>query len=150
MTGVTVKDVNSHEFVRKYADFLKKSGKVHVPVWADLVKTGAFKELAPNDPDWFFVRCAAVARRVYLRSGIESNQGLGIGALRKIYGGCRRNGTRPNHHAIGSGSVARHVLKALESLNIVAKAENGGRIITPEGQRTLDRIAGSIKSQADE
>lgn len=32
------------------------SGKLEVPVWVDTVKTGAFKELAPYDPDWFYVR----------------------------------------------------------------------------------------------
>ncbi len=26
------------------------------PKWVDLVKTGTFKELAPYDPDWYFVR----------------------------------------------------------------------------------------------
>jgi small subunit ribosomal protein S19e len=56
MPGVNVKDVNAHEFVRQYAAYLKRSGKLEVPKWVDLVKTGAFKELAPYDPDWFYVR----------------------------------------------------------------------------------------------
>lgn len=30
--------------------------KVQVPKWVDVVKTGAHKELAPYNPDWFFVR----------------------------------------------------------------------------------------------
>jgi hypothetical protein len=27
-----------------------------VPTWVDIVKTGAYKELAPYDPDWYYVR----------------------------------------------------------------------------------------------
>jgi ribosomal protein S19E (S16A) len=33
-----------------------RSAKIEVPEWADLVKTGTFKELCPQDPDWYFVR----------------------------------------------------------------------------------------------
>lgn len=54
MTGV--KDVNAHAFVKAYAAFLKKSGKIAVPKWTELAKTAAFKELGPLDPDWFYIR----------------------------------------------------------------------------------------------
>ena len=54
--GVTVKDVNSHDFVIAYAAHLKRIGKIEVPKWADLVKTAAFKELAPYDQDWYYIR----------------------------------------------------------------------------------------------
>ena len=36
--------------------FCFRSAKIEVPEWADLVKTGTFKELCPQDPDWYFVR----------------------------------------------------------------------------------------------
>jgi len=32
------------------------SGKLEIPKWVDIVKTGTYKELAPYDPDWFYVR----------------------------------------------------------------------------------------------
>ena len=67
--GVTVKDVASHDFVIAYAAHLKRIGKIEVPKWADLVKTATHKELAPYDPDWYYIRAAAIARRVYLRAG---------------------------------------------------------------------------------
>jgi small subunit ribosomal protein S19e len=38
---------------------LKRSGKLEVPTWVDMVKTGAYKELAPYDPDWYYVRAGA-------------------------------------------------------------------------------------------
>jgi len=32
------------------------SGKLEIPKWVDIVKTGTYKELAPYDPDWFYIR----------------------------------------------------------------------------------------------
>ncbi len=52
----TVKDVSPHEFVVAYAAHLKRTGKVELPAWADIVKTGPFKELAPYDSDWYYIR----------------------------------------------------------------------------------------------
>jgi ribosomal protein S19E (S16A) len=43
-------------FIKAYAAYLKRTGKLEVPKWVDLVKTGTFKELAPYDPDWYFIR----------------------------------------------------------------------------------------------
>lgn len=81
---------------------------------------------------------AAVARHLYLR------QGVGVGALRHRYGGSRNRGTRPSHHAISSGSVERKALQALEKIKVLEKHPSGGRKITSEGQRDLDRIAGQV------
>jgi ribosomal protein S19E (S16A) len=30
--------------------------QIEVPTWADLVKTATFKELAPYDADWYYIR----------------------------------------------------------------------------------------------
>lgn len=57
-----------------------RTGKLKVPAWNDLVKNGVFNELAPTDPDWFYVRCASIARHLYIRRA-------GVGALSKVYGG---------------------------------------------------------------
>ena len=42
----------------------RTSGKLEVPTWVDIVKTGTAKELAPYDQDWFYIRSAAVARHI--------------------------------------------------------------------------------------
>jgi len=138
-SGVTVKDVPSHEFVVTYAQHLKRSGKLHVPKWVDLVKTGHFKEMPPNNPDWYYVRAASMARKIYLRGG------LGVGAFRKIYGGNKDRGVAPSHFAKSSGAVARSVLRELERIKVIEKDPKGGRRVTSTGQRDLDRIAGQIK-----
>ncbi len=85
------------------------------------------------------MRAAAIARKVYMR------QALGVGALRRQFGGRNeRRGTVPEHFARASGGVIRHVLIQLEAIGIVEKAPGvkGGRRITAQGQRDLDLIAG--------
>ncbi|KAI3361204.1 hypothetical protein L3Q82_013399 [Scortum barcoo] len=138
MPGVTVKDVNQQEFVRALAAFLKKSGKLKVPDWVDLVKLGKHKELAPSDENWFYVRAASTVRHLYLRGG------AGVGSMTKIYGSRQRNGVCPAHYSVGSKNVARKVLQALELLKMIEKDPNGGRRLTAQGTRDLDRIAGQI------
>ena len=43
-------------FISAYASHPKRSGKLEVPPWVDLVRTYSFKELAPYDPDWNYLR----------------------------------------------------------------------------------------------
>ena len=52
----TLKDVSSHDLVLAFGQHLKKEGKMQVPKWVDLAKTGPFKELAPYDEDFYFIR----------------------------------------------------------------------------------------------
>merc|ERR1712070_217596 len=139
--GINVRDVASSDFVIAYAAHLKRIGKIEVPKWADLVKTASFKELGPYDPDWYYIRAAAIARRIYLRGG------TGVGALKKVFGGRKMRGTRHEIFSKGSGSIARHALKQLELLKIIEKVPDGkGRRITAQGQRDLDSIAGQINT----
>src|SRR5947199_1422496 len=115
MAGATVRDVDAHKFIKAYAAHLKRAGKLQVPAWVDLVKTGTGKELAPYDPDWFYVRVASIARHIYLRPGV------GVGSLRVVHGNRKNNGSRPSHHADASGSINRKALQALEKLKILQK-----------------------------
>jgi small subunit ribosomal protein S19e len=100
---------------------------MEVPTWVDIVKTASYKELAPYDPDWFYIRAASMARKLYVSGN------MGVGAFRKNYGGAKNDGVCRFHHAIGSGSVARAILKQLESVGVVEKGPKGRRI-TPSGQ----------------
>lgn len=137
--GATVKDVPAGEFISALAAHFKKSQKLEVPEWADIVKTGTFKELCPQDPDWYFVRAASIARRVYLRGGV------GVGEFARIYGGLKSNGARRPHYAIAATGVIRHILQQLQELDLVAKKkERKGRFLTKNGQRELDTIAGQL------
>ncbi|KAF8194174.1 hypothetical protein BJ912DRAFT_1021445 [Pholiota molesta] len=125
-----VRDVSADEFINAYASHLKRSGKLEVPAWVDL--------LAPYDPDWYYVRAAAVARHIYLRKDV------GIGALTKLHGGRNRRGNRPSHHADASASVQRKICQSLEKIGVLEQTGNGGRRISQDGQRDLDRIATAV------
>ena len=60
MTGsraVVVKDVDAQAFIKAYAEYLKKAGKIEIPKYVDLIKLAHFKELAPMDNDWYYYRC---------------------------------------------------------------------------------------------
>eukprot|EP01133_Synstelium_polycarpum_P011621 gene11621-13567_t len=137
--SVTVKDVCPQEFIAHYAKFLKKTGRVHLPKWVDIVKTNTHNELPPLNPDWIYVRIATLARKVYLRGGD------GVECYRKAFGGNRRDGVRPNHFHVANGGLIRYCLKQLTALNVVeTNTVKGGRNITATGRRDLDRIAKQV------
>jgi len=86
--GITVRDVPPATFIEAYALHMKNSDRFEIPKWQDIVKLGVHKEQAPTSEDWYFIRAASIARKVYLKPGV------GIGALRKWYGGQYRRGSR--------------------------------------------------------
>merc|ERR1712156_295614 len=114
MPAICVKDVDQQEFVVAFAAFLKKSGKIKVPAWADQVKTAVFKQLSPYDQDWYYIRCASLARHLYMRGN------AGVGAFRRVYGGCQAN-----------GNIIRKCLQSLEAVKLVKKSDFRGRVVTP-------------------
>jgi len=137
-SGVNVKDVPVGQFIAAFAAHLKRSGKVELPSWVDVVKTGISRELCPNDADWYYTRLAALARQVYLRKG------LGVGHYRRHFGGVKRRGACPPHFVKGAGGLIRRAFIDLEKLGFVEKPKNGGRAITTAGRRELDRVATNL------
>ncbi|KER22014.1 hypothetical protein T265_09807 [Opisthorchis viverrini] len=96
----------------------RRSGKIKQPDCADLVKLSTANELAPYDPDWFYIRCAAILRHLYLRP-------TGMLGLRRIFSRKQRNGVRPSHRALAHSSVIRKALQQLESMGMCVKVETG-------------------------
>merc|ERR1712013_951991 len=70
--------------------------------------------------------------------------------MNKIYGIRSNNGSSPSHWARGNGGVARKALQALEGLKLAEKDPNGGRRLTSQGRRDLDRIAAQLKAKKAE
>ncbi|ONH79998.1 hypothetical protein BON23_1090 [Saccharomyces cerevisiae] len=113
-----------------------KGFKLEVPGYVDIVKTSSGNEMPPQDAEgWFYKRAASVARHIYMRKQV------GVGKLNKLYGGAKSRGVRPYKHIDASGSINRKVLQALEKIGIVEISPKGGRRISENGQRDLDRIA---------
>jgi len=134
----TVKDVPAEKFIKAFAQHMKNQDKIDIPKWAEYVKTGTMKELAPYDRDWMYVRAASIMRKIYVR------QGTGVGGLRKTYGDRNRKSTCKQHFTKASGKIIRHLVQQLEELGWVEQMEDskkGGRKMTRDGQRECDTVA---------
>ncbi|MHA1213168.1 MAG: 30S ribosomal protein S19e [Candidatus Heimdallarchaeota archaeon] len=133
----TVYDVPAEELIIALSVELKKLNKISPPEWSSYVKTGSFKQHAPQNPDWWYVRCASVLRKVYVRGPI------GTSHLRKEYGGIKHGNSRPERFRRASGAIIRNALQQLESEGLVSSSRKG-RTIAPKGKSILDKISARI------
>lgn len=62
----TVKDIPADQYIAALAAHFKSSGKIELPAWHDIVKTGVNRELPPLDPDWFYIRAGVLVVSVPL------------------------------------------------------------------------------------
>merc|ERR1712113_1077975 len=143
----TVKDVPAKEFIEAFARHLKKGNKIKMPEWVTYYKTACFKDLAPYDPDWLYIRAASIAYQLYMRGKV------GVNTLRKHYSGKHRRGTLTEHSRLTAGKCIRYCLLELERAQFVGKmqveSDNGstivvGKSLTKKGTTDMDRIAASI------
>ena len=139
----TVFDIPADLLLAKVADELKNESVIKAPEWAEFVKTGVHKEMPPENPDWWYVRSAAVLRRIYVDGPI------GVERMRSDYGGVQDRGSKPSHFRKGSGSIARKVMQQLEAAGYLEKV-TGGRNVSAKGRKFLDGVAYSLKDQAVE
>ncbi|MCW4019903.1 MAG: 30S ribosomal protein S19e [Candidatus Bathyarchaeota archaeon] len=137
-------DVPPSVLIERVAQYLKNNvDNVKPPEWAPFVKTGAHTQRAPENPDWWFVRCASLLRKVYVKGPI------GIQRLRSEYGGRKDRGVKPEHTRKGSGAIVRNALKQLEEAGLVETLKRGGRTVTPEGRRLLDLLSTETKKKLE-
>lgn len=135
----TVYDVEPNKLIEEAAKLLKKDKNVEPPEWSHYAKTGMHKERVPTDRDWWYVRSAAILRRIY-------TEPQGVSRLRRAYGGRKNKGYKPERFVVGSGSIARKSLMQLEKAGLVKK-DKVGRVITPKGTKFLDNIADTISKK---
>jgi len=132
---VTVYDVPAAPLLERLATHLKSEGKITPPEWAPFVRTGVHTEKAPDQRDWWFLRVAAILRKVYIRGPV------GTSRLAAEFGGRRDNGSAPYHARKGSRNIVRTALQQLEEAGYTTIREKQGRVITPQGQKLLDRLS---------
>ncbi|KAF8908883.1 hypothetical protein CPB84DRAFT_1959032 [Gymnopilus junonius] len=118
-----VRDVSADQFIAAYASHLKRSGKLES------------QQLAPYDPDWYYVRAAAIARTY------TSEKTLALVALTKLHGGRNRRGQPTFAPRRCLCLCSTQGLPSLEKIGVLEQTGNGGRRISQDGQRDLDRIA---------
>jgi len=138
----TVYDVPVDALIRRIADKIKEMD-FKPPDYVDFVKTGVHKERAPEQPDWWYLRTAAILRKIY------TDGPVGVERLRVIYGGRKRRGVKRPKFRKGSGAIIRNILQQLEKNGFV-RTEKHGRVVTPEGRTFLDKSAAELKRELQE
>jgi len=127
--------------IRRLAQDLRSRDEIEPPEWAHFVKTGAHKERAPDDPDWWYMRCASILRKVYLKGPIGTER------LRIDYGGRKRRGVKPNKFHKGSGTIVRTALQQLEMAGFIMKRGTKGREMTNIGRSYMDKLSATLKRE---
>src|SRR2546428_1086415 len=78
----TAFEVPANELINRLAKHLKENvSEISPPSWSEYAKTGAHKERPPQDPDWWYARCASLLRKLYVHGPV------GVSRLRVQYGG---------------------------------------------------------------
>ncbi|KXH72502.1 MAG: 30S ribosomal protein S19 [Candidatus Thorarchaeota archaeon SMTZ-45] len=137
----TVYDIPANILIRRLAQDLKSREEIAVPDWMPFAKTGAHRERGPDDPEFWYVRCASILRKIYL------NGPIGTEKLRIAYGGKKRRGVKPNKFQKGSGSIVRTALQQLERAGFIKKQGNKGREMTDIGRSYMDKLSSTLKKE---
>ncbi len=137
----TVYDAPPNALIESVAEQLKGIKGLEPPEWAGYVKTGIHREKSPVNEDWWYVRLAAIMRKVYIHGPIGSSR------LSAEFGGPRDRGSKPNRAVRGSGSVARKALQQLDNAGLLTTIRYKGRVISPQGQKLLDNTAHEIVTE---
>ena len=142
MVLITPHDVPAQEFIKKLAKYLKENvDEVSPPSWASVAKTGSHVQRQPQDPDWWYTRCASLLRKIYVHGPI------GIEKLRAEYGGRKDFGVRPEHAVRAGGTIIRKALQQLEAAGLIETVKPKGRIVTREGRKLLREIAEEVYNE---
>ena len=137
-------DIPASVLIKKLAKTLKESiDEIVPPKWAPLVKTGTYTQRPPEDPEWWFTRCASILRKIYTKGPV------GIERLRRDYGGRIDRGVKREHARRGASANIRKILQQLEAAGLVETQKNRGRIVSTEGRRLLDKESTEIKEQLE-
>jgi len=131
----TVYDLPQDLLIKRLAEHLKKFPQLSPPTWVAYVKTGAHAERPPQDKDWWYIRCASLLRKLYVHGP------MGLSELKSKYGGGRSTGYAPRHHRDAGGSIIRKALQQLETVGLVKKQDNKGRMLTARGFSLLDNLS---------
>ena len=105
----TIYNIPAEKIIERTVEYLKDNvPEVTPPPWVAFVKTGSHRENPPRDPDWWYIRSAAILRAVYRYGPV------GVGKLRSKYGGKQNRGTKPERFKKGSGNIIRKILQQLQ------------------------------------
>lgn len=134
---ITAMDVEPNKLIRGVAEKLKQDGIVTPPEWIMYVKTGAHRERVPQDEDFWYVRCAAILRALYIDGP------MGVSVLRERFGGKPGSRSGRMHATKAGGNIIRKALQQLEKANLITK-DKKGRHISKKGISLLNGVAKKV------
>ncbi len=141
----TFYDVPAEDLIEAVAEEI--ADELDEPGWLDYVKTGAGRELPPEQEDFWARRAASLLRKV------ADDGPVGVERLRTAYGsstnGSTRYRVRPKGKTDGSGNIVRTALQQLEEAGYVETNEGRGRTVTGEGRALLDDTAEELIEELD-
>lgn len=141
----TLYDVPADALIDALADELED--RIEQPDWFDFAKTGAQRELPPEQENFWHIRAGSLLRKVAMEGPI------GVERLSTEYGGGKGGSNRyrvaPVHRADGSKKVIRTILQQLEDEELITSTETRGREISPDGRSLLDETAGDVLADLD-
>jgi small subunit ribosomal protein S19e len=141
----TLYDVPADALIEALAEDLED--RLEQPEWFEFAKTGAQRELPPEQENFWATRAASLLRKVAIDGPV------GVERLATEYGGTKGGSNRyqvaPDHRTDGSRNVIRTILQQLEEEDLIQTAEGEGRRVTADGRSLLDETAGNVLSDLD-
>jgi small subunit ribosomal protein S19e len=135
-------DVPASKFIEKLAKYLKENvDAVNPPAWADVVKTGTHIQRQPQNPDWWYIRCASLLRKIYV------HEPMGVEKLSAKYGGRKDFGVKPEHVAKAGRAIIRKAFQQLEAAGLVETVKPRGRKVTQEGRKIMQEVAEGVQKE---
>jgi small subunit ribosomal protein S19e len=139
---MNINEVPADKLIAAAAAKLKEVKEIKPPAWSVFVKTGVGRQRPPTQEDWWYIRTAAVLRKV----GVEGI--IGTERLRKEYGNRKNRGHKPEHKRKASGSVIRKALQQLEAAGLLEKKKTAGRKLSAKGLSFLSGVAKEIREKS--
>ncbi|HLI45639.1 MAG TPA: 30S ribosomal protein S19e [Geobacterales bacterium] len=130
--------VPADSLINELAEYIKENFKeISPPPWSIFVKTSPSRERLPIQDNWWYIRAAAMLRKLYIK------QPLSVESFRTIYGGRKKFKKRMEHHHKASGAITRKILQQLEVAGLVKKTEKG-RVLTEKGQSLVSKVSSKV------
>lgn len=114
----TVYDIPADLLMPALADAMAEQDAISMPEWADYVKTAVDRERPPTQSNWWYLRTAAILRKV------SRNGPIGATHLAQAFGGKKDNGVMPNTPGVASRHIIRTALQQLEDAGLVEKSHS--------------------------
>ncbi len=138
-----IEDAPVDKLIENLAEKLEQMPEFKPPAWAPYVKTGINRQRPPTQENWWFLRAASILRKTY------NQPGIGVSRLKKVYGGRKNRGHKPEHTFRASGAIIRRMVKQLEVAGFLQpkKNEKGRvvkRLITQKGIEFLKQAASDV------